>query len=227
MSGRGDELLKALGRVGREERTAADADAKNAPVFDEMTRERMAKRALEELGAQKTEARPASTSTSTSRIPRAVIFSALALAAAVALFIGFRRTSLPPYTLSVQGGTSEWRGEDASSSRDKDRIVVRADSAIEILLRPDSPVTERVQARAFAVSTNVEKALPIEAISISAQGVVRVAGRADELLAPEPREWTVVIIVVGDGDDLPTSLAAARRRDDLRRAETIVVIKAN
>jgi hypothetical protein len=217
-----DDLLKALAKVAREERAAADAEAEDVPVFDEVARARMVKGALDELGPKRAERAPEKTATRSPFGARTIaMVSAIAIAAAILLFFGLRKDTLPPYALSVQGGTSEWRGEDAAP---RDRIVVRGDGAIEVLVRPDTPVSRAIQARAFATREGIEKSLPVV---ISAQGVVRIAGRADELLGaargPTPEEWKVVV-VVGEVGEVPASLAAALAKEGLRHAEVTVVV---
>jgi hypothetical protein len=220
-----DELLKALGKAGRDERAAAKAEVQDVPALDEVARERMVQAALDELGPRGAARAAQAPRRAAFGTRRAAVAAAIALAAGILLFVGLRKNTLPPYTLSVQGGTSEWRGDDAGAARD--RIVVRRDGAIEIVVRPDDPVSRRVEARAFATRGTLERALPV---AISAQGVVRVAGRADELFGPEagtaPEQWQIVVIV-GEVGDVPASLVAGRDRAGLRRLETSVVVTAN
>ncbi len=217
-----DDLLKALGAAGREERGEADKLAADAPALDDIARERMVNAAFETLGAPKEQAKPAPEPKvkrpSTTRI---ALFAAVAVAAAIALFFGFRGEALPGYELAVQGGASEWRGETPGV---KSHVTVRADGTIELLLRPREPVDRPVEARAFATRAGAEKSLPVE---VSAQGVARVIGRADRIFsapAPGTEETWDVVIVVGDRGRVPTSVAEARASRDVRRSELSVVI---
>lgn len=207
-----DDLLKALGRVGREEREAAEQAIESAPLLSEIAREQMASRALSELGTLP--------KASSRRPTRVLIASGLALAAAFALWVGARPDVLPAYTLSVQGGTTAWRalGADAGT----DRIEVRADGSLEILVRPETPLSRPVQARAFAVRDGATRDLPVE---VSTQGVARVAGRVDALLVPAtaPSEWSVAI-VIGPAGDVPATLAEAQARSGLRVVETKIAV---
>jgi hypothetical protein len=223
-----DDLLKALGRAARDERAAADATSSEAPVLDEVTRERVVQRALDELGAKGADAPPAKAAPPAkvaARNPRrAAIGAAILLAASLALAVGLRRSALPPFALSVQGGTSEWRGDERAVA---DRVVVRSDGMIELLVRPERPIDRPIEARAFATRGGVAKVLPVE---ISPRGVVRVAGKATDLFGPvsaaSPDEWRV-IIVVGERGDVPTSVAEVRARDDLRISEIVVVVNTS
>jgi hypothetical protein len=213
------DLLKALGRAAREERAEAEATPLDPPPLDELGRERMTASALQELsGTAKDEVRRPSLDRR-----RLAIVAAIVLAATIALFFGLKKPALPAYELSVQGGTSEWRGDEAAP---RDRIQVRGDGMVAIVVRPEQPVAHALEARAFATRGAVAKVLPIET---SAQGVVRVAGTADALFGPTqtaaPDEWRVVI-VIGLPGEMPTSVAAARTRDDLRRFELTVVVSA-
>ncbi|HVJ94898.1 MAG TPA: hypothetical protein VM580_34185 [Labilithrix sp.] len=227
-----NELLDALGRIGREERELRAREERQDFALSDITRERLVGRALAELGAN-TKATKAGTSDERashalsrreatvrsvrSRAP--LVVGALALAAAVALWVGTRNEGLPPYQLSVQGGTSDWRGPALETP---DRLDVRADGSLELLLRPERPVTRPIQARAFATRDGVERELPVD---MSSQGVARVKGRVDVLFGPDAGvgPWTIAI-VVGDAGRVPSSLGEAKRRDDLRLVEKTVVV---
>lgn len=208
-----DDLLEALGRVAREERAEANREVDRAPPLPEGLRERMVSGALTEIGV--------SSAPSSRRARRAILASGLALAAAIALWAGARHETLPGYTLSVRGGTTEWRTttEDASA----DRVEVRADGSVEILVRPEAPPSRSVQARAFAVRDDATtRDLPVE---VSTQGVARVAGRVDALLGTTTSrsEWQVVV-VIGPAGEVPATVGEARARSGLRIVETRIVM---
>jgi hypothetical protein len=210
-----DPLLKALGRVGREERAAAEQSAEDAPPLAESLREQMVSRALSELETpRKTAPRRWAP-----RAPRVLLAGGLALAAALALWVSTRSDALPGYRLTVHGGTTEWR---ASGDRPTaDRIEARADGALEILVRPETPVARPLEARAFALGDGAQRDLPVE---ISSQGVARVAGPVEALFgAAAPSTWQVVV-VIGPAGDVPRSLDEARARAGLRIVEAWVAI---
>jgi len=214
-----DDLLKALGGVGREEREASERLAGEAPPLDDLARERMVAAALAESKAQPHEAPPTRTKGRGGRI--AMVVGLVAAAALLFLFLGRRGEMLPAYELAVQGGTSEWRGEEQTAAG---RVVVRADGTIELLLRPSAPVTRPLDGRAFATRGVTTRSLPVE---MSAQGVLRVVGNAGEMFgAPERgREETWdVLLVVGEKGQVPAAAADARARTDLRRSTLTVVV---
>ena len=215
-----DDLLKALGTAGRAERDAANEAAKDAPPLDDVARERWVNAAFAELEGSAPKAAP-----QPKRGGRIVVFSLIAAAAIVLLFFGLRRDALPSYALSVQGGQSEWRGEEPTAASSAQRATVRADGTIEIVLRPAEPVTRPLEARAFASREGAPtKTLPVE---VSGQGVGRVLGRAGELLATPERgkteTWSVVV-VIGERGAVPTTAEGARAHRDVRRAELTVVV---
>lgn len=211
-----DDLLKALGAVGREEREASERLAAEAPPLDDLARERMVAAALAETAAEARAARPKG------RGGRIVMIVGLVAAAAILFFVVGRRSEmLPSYELAVQGGTSEWRGEERTSSG---RVVVRADGTIELLLRPSAPVTRPLEGRAFATRGETTRALPVE---VSAQGVLRVVGNAGEIFGAPQRgheETYEVLLVVGEKGTVPAVAADTRSRTDLRRSTLTVVV---
>lgn len=209
-----DDLLKALGAAGRDERTAADKAAEDAPPLDAAARERLVDDALAALGGDAptavTPPETASPTPTTSRAPssstrpdalvpapprrlRPLVFAPLAAAAAVLLYLfafaGHRGSSaLPSYDLAVQGGQSEWRSDDPKAMA-RERVTVRADGTVELTLRPATPVALPLEARAFATREGVEEARlepKLLPVEVSGQGVARVFGRASDLLATPP-----------------------------------------
>lgn len=214
-----DDLLKALGGVGREEREASERLASEAPPLDDLARERMVAAALAESKAEARDAPPTRPTGRGGRI--AMVVGLVAAAALVFLFFGRRGEMLPIYELTVQGGTSEWRGEEQTTAG---RVVVRADGTIELLLRPSAAVTRPLDGRAFATRGGTTRSLPVE---MSARGVIRVVGNAAEMFgAPERgREETWdVMLVVGEKGQVPDAVADARARTDLRRYSLTVVV---
>jgi hypothetical protein len=90
-------------------------------------------------------------------------------------------------------------------------------SRFTLVVRPEQAVDGKVEARAFLVREGEARAWspPME---VSAEGAVRIQGRAEELPVP-PGEWTVAI-AVGRPGALPTeprevqALIEARRVPD-------------
>lgn len=221
-----DDLLKALGKVGREEQAAAARDIECAPVLDVVARERLAKAALDELSVREkarslvTDAEEAGPEGSVTRRSWLALAGVIATAASILFLLRSQPHPLPVYQLFVGGGTSEWRGDAGASA---DGITVREDGPLEILVRPAVPIDVPVQARAIASHDATERTLPVE---VSPQGVVRVAGTAGELFGRESgtgtRRWRVVIWVFQTGR-VETSLEA-QAAGEARKIETTVSV---
>lgn len=152
------------------------------------------------------------------------VVGALAVAAAVALYVGRAGSpTLPGYELVVAGDRA-LRGGDAAP---EPIAQLAPDSRFELVLRPSSATQAQVELRAFLVRGDAAQPWNVTP-EISAEGAVRIQGRVDALFPPGAGEWGVLLIVGPRGEVDVDAARAARLyageapREPLRVARTRV-----
>lgn len=105
----------------------------------------------------------------------ALLAAAASIALAFVLLQPGQEATIPKYSLSARTGDAEWRGESAPAKKE-----ARADSELQIVLRPQEPVRVPVEAVLFVIQGDVKARSPVTA-EISEDGAVRWIGRASEL----------------------------------------------
>ncbi|MGZ5967349.1 MAG: hypothetical protein ACXWP4_06755 [Polyangiales bacterium] len=184
-----DDLLRALGKVAREEREEEDRRIANDPALS---------RPLDDIERAKiVAALPVPKARAKSRgFPAwiAPAAAALAIAAGVFFFIGRAGSpSLPPYELVVSAGDHDVRGADAAVAEVR---TLTPDSKFELLFRPATAVKD-VYARGFLVQNGVAKTWNVRPLT-SDDGAVRFVGTARTLF-PGMTGEVGVLVVVGRG----------------------------
>jgi ferric-dicitrate binding protein FerR (iron transport regulator) len=236
-----DELLKELARVARERREEESREARweglaQGTLSEEERREleRLAGetpeahaayeafRPLEPEARERIVARLEQEGTGAKVVPlasrrrvmaRVVVPAALAAMAAGVLLVVLPvggGAPVPEYALSFSG-------EQAVRSDAPEAEVVRLGpgSRFTLVLRPEQGVEGKVEARAFLVRPGEARAWSVP-MEVSAEGAVRIQGRAEELPVP-PGEWTLAI-AVGRPGALPDAPGEVRSLVEARRA---------
>jgi hypothetical protein len=182
-----DRLVEAARRRRALEATAPPDPDALAPL-DAEAKGRIGARVLEEIGAA-----PAGRVVPFRRrlrVPAAVAGAAVALAAVLVMFLRLVGPAPLPGYEAAFAGESALRGTQPQAEPAR----VGPGSALSLVARPRQPVQGAVEASAFLVRG--ESARPWAApVQVSAEGAVRIAGPADDLLPPEPGPWTAVIVI--------------------------------
>ncbi len=207
-----DSLLKALGKVAREQRAADDTGPVEpiAPPSAALI-EQLAGRALDDLAAFERPA-PARTAPARTRKPwwwTIGLVAPLAVAAAALLWMRpGQGPALPGYTLTVAGGTAEFRAAGAPEASP----VLTPGTRFEATLRPEVAATTPVGARLYWVKDG--RGVPWDAqVEGSETGALRARGMVAAPFGPGAGElWAVV----GRPDDLPTSFDQVKAAADGR-----------
>jgi hypothetical protein len=207
-----DELLNALGRLEREQRAAA-AQRDDDPLVRPLAADEREALLAGVLGRLQTPASAATPSNVVALAPRRRArwlagLGSLAAAAAVAVVLlrggGEPALDLPAYAL-VRGGDATSRSHDAPPSAAPLRL--RADSPVDLVLAPATPVAGPVDVRLVASHEGVSRWISGDA-TVSSDGVVRLRGQAAWGLTPG--RWQLAVII-GRPDRLPADLAAWER----------------
>jgi hypothetical protein len=162
----------------------------------------------------------------------ALVAIPLAAAAAVAIWLSTSRrddakvavveSPAPDYALTVTGGDRVLRGSSALSPDAPAEL--RADSRLEIVLRPSGAVTSPPIVRAFLVQNGESRAWD-PPMQRSADGAARVAGAAGDLLGGGAGTFDLVF-AIGRADDVPadpkTIARALEDRGASRRWQLLV-----
>jgi Arc/MetJ family transcription regulator len=239
-----EERLRAYaeGRLSRDEvAKAARAAGVDGDLEDELrafrpidasSRERFARRAVEQLAASRPAATAPQAHPVASRAPSVtpdtgtrtlrrvtLVASAIALAAAFILVVRTRDGGLPPYEVAFVGGDQALRGPSAIdagvhkfSHGEPFRMVLRprtalgGDVAAKLFLRRDGDVREWHA--------------PVD---VSSEGAVRIVAPLDTLPAGTDGDWDLVVIL-GRRESLPASAAEldASARPGVQRIVTRV-----
>jgi hypothetical protein len=136
--------------------------------------------------------------------PRVLLYLApvAALAAAAAVLLVIRsappagEAALPAYVLTVAGGLDEERSggqPEATSS-----IAAPPQSAVTLLLRPDTAIREALTVRVFASRDGNVHEVAAD-VRTSGTGSVEVRGRLGEFVGDAPGGATLVVIVARQG----------------------------
>lgn len=208
-----DELLNALGRLEREQRAAA-AQRDDDPLVRPLAADEREALLNGVLGRLQTPASAASPSNVVALAPRRRArwlagLGSLAAAAAVAIVLlrggGEPALDLPAYAL-VRGGDAASRSHDSPPSPAPLRL--RADSPVDLVLAPATPVAGPVDVRLVASQGGGNSRWISGDATVSSDGVVRLRGQAAWGLTPG--RWQLAVIV-GRPDRLPADLAAWER----------------
>jgi hypothetical protein len=203
-----DELLKALGRVQRAQQTE---QARAGEAAEDWQRPLTEGEQATILAAVLGEA-PATNVVPLAR-PRTRVrwlagATTLAAAAALLLFVQFggetgdHGPALPSYSLTRASGEMSVRGSEPNDAP----IVLRSDTAIDWTLTPATATREPVDVRVVASQGDTRRWIASEtARAVSADGVVRVRGRAGTWLQLPPGAWTLTF-VLGRADALPRTV---------------------
>lgn len=189
-----DKLLSALARRAREQR-----DEKiDAEPLDKAADERIAKAIL-------ATSKPKLTAIEGGRRKNVVVPFAFAAAAAVALFFLWPRDrgELPLYAFELSGNVAEVRADGPKVV--EQRATLHRDATLQIVLRPSSPVKQKINASAVLVRDG--KARPWSPpIEISSDGAVRIVGPVKTLLPDTDGPWDIVVAI---GETLPSDIVSA------------------
>ena len=133
-----------------------------------------------------------------------------ALAAAAALVFGLRSPSLPPlgeYRVEVSGSVAASRGSPAGERAAQQVLRVVPGEPIGLLLRPDVPDAQQVDAHVFLEQAGERRALGAS-LARAASGALRLGVPLPALEAPAPL-W---VVVARPGVSLADALAAPAER---------------
>jgi hypothetical protein len=213
-----DRLLKALGQLAREQDATAEPPREllSPPSPDVVAQ--IATRGLASL--DKSAPAPATgtavTSIDAARARRkrwtwtAAVAGPLALAASALLYVNSERgPALPAYSISITGGLAEQR----SSAGTAPALLLEPGAPVEIVLRPQAPTSESLDAHLYWVQGDRVQRWPVEA-ERSPEGALRLRGRALSPFGPGDGQLTAVIAPAGS---LPAT-ATARDLTSPRKA---------
>ncbi|MCY1056508.1 hypothetical protein [Nannocystis sp. SCPEA4] len=207
-----DELLNALGRLEREQRAAA-AQRDDDPLVRPLAADERETLLNGVLGRLQTPASAAPPSDVVALAPRRRArwlagLGSLAAAAVVAIVLlrggGEPALDVPAYAL-IRGGDATSRSHDAPPSPAPLRL--RADSPVDLVLAPATPVAGPVDVRLVASQDGASWWISGDA-TVSSDGVVRLRGQAAWGLTPG--RWQLAVLI-GRPDRLPADLAAWER----------------
>jgi hypothetical protein len=227
-----DRLLKALGRVAREQ--AAEAD-RMPPGFGKMdgsasaqAEQRAAETALAALGLPTGKETPAYRQRPP--LPRRSGLRWLSLlvlvpaAAALMLWVGSDRQGsrlpLSPYSMEVRGGVADVRSGAAPAETTP--LAVRQGARLELVLRPDQRIEGDVQVALYWVKQGQARRWRVQP-EAAPGGAFRVVAPAEAPFGPGPGE---VVALVGrpgdlpdlsDQNDVPAATVLAAKAQVLRR----------
>lgn len=223
-----DELLRALGeRQARDPVAPPGADpvlAAATTPFEGDERTRLLDGVLDALDGldARSEGSPPSPEvvelSSRRRSVMALVGAAVALAAAVVLWLGLRgpvaptaEGALPPYAATrLDGGTATMRSLDGPPST----LSLRPDARLDWILTPRSPVRVPVGAVILAVAPDQPGVLlEPRGLEVSAEGVVRITGAAAEVLPLPAGRWAITVLL-GPPHALPHTAAEAEATTD-------------
>jgi hypothetical protein len=191
-----EEILAALRNAVRDEKAMVNGSAEDVAPLSGDALARIKARAKV---AMKAKPRAKVTSIATRR---AAMFGVIAAAALVLLWIARPAPSVvSEYEIAFMGGEVAMRGDDTTPVP-----RLKRGSRVEIVLRPDRKVEAPVAMRAVLVRGNEVRGWtpPTET---SADGTIRIVGKAGELFPGIDGTWDVKI-AVGSADALPTTFDA-------------------
>lgn len=152
-----------------------------------------------------------------------------AIAAALLLWLGSRgritpSETLPPYEATrLEGGVAAMRSSDADPPSS---ISLHDDASIDWIFTPRAPVRTPVGAVLLATSAEQRTVLVRpEALEVSEEGVVRLAGRRAEVLPLSPGTWSVTVLL-GAPATLPRTAGEAEHAGGWSRVSFEVTIAA-
>lgn len=162
------------------------------------------------------------------RARNAWLGAAVAVAAAVVLWVGASRTSttsgstLPPYAATrLDGGTAAMRSGDSQVPAS---LTLAPDASIDWVFTPRSPVRTAVGAVLLVrASGQPPRLVPVPRLEVSEQGAVRIAGRLSEIVELSPGTWSLTVLL-GDAAALPRSVEETEGADTWSRVSFEVKI---
>jgi hypothetical protein len=232
-----DELLKALGQLQRAQQTGRTRDGPGlAPEFGPLDADEQAS-ILDAVFGPATGASAAATATATAtststeapapappgasgadvvpiaraRARRGWLAGVSSLAAAAALFVVLRSgdggdaPGVPDYAITRAGGEVLSRGTEPAADT---TVRLRGDTAIDWIVTPAEPVRGPIDLRVVATKGEERRWVAVDAVrSISADGVIRLRGRAGAWLDLTPGTWTLTLVIARP-ERLPSDLDA-------------------
>lgn len=211
-----DELLKALGQLQRRQQAERTRDGPDPPTLDATDQASI-------LAAVLGDAPPAAIVKASepggatvvpltrARTRRGWLAGIGSLAAAAALFLVLRTgdgdagIALPAYDLVQAGGEASVRGSQPTSTGP---LILRADTAIDWRLAPVRAAEGPVGLRLIASQAEDRRWIAVDpALAVSADGVLRLRGRAGAWLGLPPGVWTLTFVIARP-DQLPIDLPA-------------------
>jgi hypothetical protein len=150
-----------------------------------------------------------------------VALPALAIAAAVALFIRTRSPSasdlaIPMYSMTFEGADAPQRGPEGPTLPEQRRVVSKG-ARVHVVLRPADTAPAGIGARAFVVRGTTARLVPVEP-DVAPTGAVAFEAGDEQLFGDEHGDLELVIFV-GGADALPRNgdEALARSSDAATR----------
>lgn len=228
-----DELLRALGKRQKDadesmNAPAPQAGSEGAPVDAEATRPFDGEERAELLDAVFAEvdavageadapAPPVDLAARRAARGRTLVAAAIAVAAAVLLFLFLRGDAqdpgapeiakLPDYALT------ELRGAKATTRDDPDapptEVALDSDATLEVVLTPAKAVRESVTLVVIATRSGEDsRLLEAAGVVVTEQGAIRWQGTVDTELGLQPGQWSLEFVVVPAGS-VPKTVEAA------------------
>ncbi len=127
-----------------------------------------------------------------------------AVAAAAMMAFALRAAApIPPYRVEARAGETPSRAPDAVPSTS---LVLRPDNHLLLVLRPETEVEGVISVKAFLTGASGTRAFdaPFE---IAETGLVRLAGRTDDLFRDVPPGGYDLVVFIGREAHLPKSAA--------------------
>ncbi|MEM1025011.1 MAG: hypothetical protein AAGD10_08370 [Myxococcota bacterium] len=214
-------LALAEGRLSPEEREKLELEAKESP---EDARKFEAYSPIDEGVARQMAASLDGNPVRRQRVRRWIV-SGSALAASFAIFLGSRPEAedpLPAFTASVRVGDAVERGSALETRGLSELPSTRADSTIEVLLRPASEATRQPRVVVWIQSERGRFASPVSA-EVADNGAIRLRGEVGAIAAADHGPVSVVLVVASSPEADMERIAAemlSLEADGMRRSQT-------
>lgn len=232
-----DELLRALGRVQREDDAAGLpsgaelSESLTSPIDDteaaSLLDDVFAAVDAQHSEADETEAPPTEVVELAPRRARVWVALAVAVAAAALLWVVARPSTqmIPEYSaVSIAGGPAEVRGSDASVQ--STLALTAPGDVVDWRFAPATPNPAVDVGILVRSSDGDTRFVEVESAEVRESGAVRIHGPLDEIVALAPGEWTVDVLFAAPGG-LPADAKAAAAGGDWQSHRIQVTIAAH
>lgn len=215
-----DELLKALGRLQRAQQSEQAGDGPDGPLapLDAEEQANILAAILGDSGATEAAGGPPPAAMvgeatvvplARARARRGWLAGVASLAAAAALVVALRagegEPELPNYSITRASGEASTRGVEPASAA---TLRLRADTAIDWIVAPEAAAHGAVGLRLVASQGEQRRWIAVEGLqSVSADGVIRLRGRAGAALKLPAGPWTLTFVIARP-ERLPADLDA-------------------